>query len=166
MTVPKYFVLDTNVLLHHPEAITSFDDNFVVLPMTVIDNLNYLMRLDYKSDDETVQKKVDKLLKDHHDELEGLTGIRGRSIPKQSVVIDEAQNLPPHEVTTIILRAGEKTKMVCTGDPQQTDSPYLDSSSNGPSHTIEKPKGQDIYGHATLSKSERSPLSAIAADFL
>ena len=80
--------------------------------------------------------------------------------------MDEAQNLTPHEVKTIISRAGENTKMVFTGDPQQIDNPYLDSSSNGLSYAVERLKGHGIYGHVTLSKSERSPLSAIAADYL
>lgn len=144
----------------------SKDEKLSLWMQPIFDNLNYLLRLDYKSDDETVQKKMEKLIKDQHIELEALTYIRGRSIPKQYVVVDEAQNLTPHEVKTIISRAGEGTKMVFTGDPQQIDNPYLDSSSNGLSYTIEKLKGQDIYGHVTLSKSERSPLSAIAADYL
>ena len=115
---------------------------------------------------ELVQQKIDRLFKDQQIELEALTYIRGRSIPKQYIIIDEAQNLTPHEVKTIISRAGENTKMILTGDPNQIDNPYLDSSSNGLSYAIEKLKGQPIYGHVTLSKSERSPLSAIAADFL
>ncbi len=142
------------------------DEKLSLWMQPIFDNLNYLMRLDYKSDDGSVQKKMDKLFKDQHVELEALTYIRGRSIPKQFVIIDEAQNLTPHEVKTIISRAGENTKMVFTGDPHQIDNPYLDSASNGLSYTIEKLKGQEIYGHITLSKSERSPLSAIAADYL
>ncbi len=142
------------------------DEKLSLWMQPIFDNLNYLMRLDYSTDDGSVQKKVDKLFKEQHVELEALTYIRGRSIPKQFVIIDEAQNLTPHEVKTIISRAGENTKMVFTGDPHQIDNPYLDSSSNGLSYTIEKLKGQEIYGHITLSKSERSPLSAIAADYL
>ncbi len=142
------------------------DEKLSLWMQPIFDNLNYLMRLDYKSDDGSVQKKMDKLFKDQHVELEALTYIRGRSIPKQFVIIDEAQNLTPHEVKTIISRAGENTKMVFTGDPHQIDNPYLDSASNGLSYAIEKLKGQELYGHITLSKSERSPLSAIAADYL
>jgi len=142
------------------------DEKLSLWMQPIFDNLNYLMRLDYKSDDVSVQNKVDKLFKEKHVELEALTYIRGRSIPKQFVIIDEAQNLTPHEVKTIISRAGENTKMVFTGDPHQIDNPYLDSSSNGLSYTIEKLKGQELYGHITLSKSERSPLSAVAADYL
>ena len=124
------------------------------------------MRLQHKLDEGTIQQKIDRLFKDQQIELEALTYIRGRSIPKQYIIIDEAQNLTPHEVKTIISRAGEGTKMILTGDPNQIDNPYLDSSSNGLSYAIEKLKGQSIYGHVTLIKSERSPLSAIAADFL
>ena len=82
------------------------------------------------------------------------------------MIIDEAQNLTPHEVKTIVSRAGENTKMVLTGDPNQIDNPYLDASSNGLAYAVEKLKGQPLYGHVTLSKSERSPLSTVAADFL
>jgi PhoH-like ATPase len=142
------------------------DEKLSLWMQPIFDNLNYLMRLEQKVEDVNVQKKVDLLIKNQHVGLEALTYIRGRSIPKQFVVIDEAQNLTPHEVKTIISRAGENTKMVFTGDPQQIDNPYLDSSSNGLSYTIEKLKGKELYGHVTLSKSERSPLSAIAADFL
>jgi PhoH-like ATPase len=99
-------------------------------------------------------------------ELEALTYIRGRSISKQFVIIDEAQNLTPHEVKTIISRAGEGTKMVLTGDPEQIDNPYLDASSNGLTYTVERLKGSQECGHITLSKSERSSLAALAADNL
>lgn len=142
------------------------DEKLSLWMQPIFDNLTYLMRFGHKSEDGSVQNKVDKLFKDQLVELEALTYIRGRSIPKQFVIIDEAQNLTPHEVKTIISRAGENTKMVLTGDPYQIDNPYLDSSSNGLSYTIEKLKGQELYGHITLSKSERSPLSSIAADYL
>ena len=122
--------------------------------------------MSHRLEDGTVQSKVDKLFKEQHVELEALTYIRGRSIPDQFVIIDEAHNLTPHEVKTIISRAGENTKMVLTGDPNQIDNPYLDASSNGHAYAVEKLKGQPLYGHVTLSKSERSPLSAIAADYL
>lgn len=99
-------------------------------------------------------------------EIEPLTYIRGRSIPKQYMIVDEAQNLTPHEIKTIITRAGEGTKIVLTGDPYQIDNPYVDSSSNGLTYTVEKIKGQDIAGHVTLSKGERSPLAELAANLL
>lgn len=142
------------------------DEKLSLWMQPIFDNLIYLMRLRHRIEEGTVQAKVDQLLKEQHVELEALTYIRGRSIPDQFVIIDEAQNLTPHEVKTIISRAGENTKMVLTGDPHQIDNPYLDSSSNGLSYAVEKLKGQHLYGHVTLSKSERSPLSAIAADYL
>lgn len=99
-------------------------------------------------------------------ELEALTYIRGRSIPRQFVIVDEAQNLTPHEVKTIISRSGEDTKMVLTGDPHQIDNPYLDASSNGLSYTVDRMKGQPLFGHVTLARSERSELAALAAALL
>jgi len=142
------------------------DEKLSLWMQPIFDNLTYLMRMNHKIDEGTVQQKVAQLLKNQQVELEALTYIRGRSIPNQFIIIDEAQNLTPHEVKTIISRAGENTKMVLTGDPNQIDNPYLDSSSNGLSYAVEKLKGQPLYGHVTLSKSERSPLSAIAADYL
>ncbi len=142
------------------------DEKLSIWMQPIFDNLSYLMRIGHKIEDGTVQNKIDKLLKSQHLELEALTYIRGRSIPDQFVIIDEAQNLTPHEVKTIVSRAGENTKMVLTGDPNQIDNPYLDASSNGLAYAVEKLKGQALYGHVTLSKSERSPLSAIATDYL
>lgn len=107
------------------------------------------------------------LLEDYLDngfiELEPLTYIRGRSLPDQFIIIDEAQNLTSHEMKTIITRAGEKTKIVLTGDPYQIDIPYLDSESNGLSMSVEKMKEETIIGHITLEKGERSKLADIAA---
>lgn len=99
-------------------------------------------------------------------EIEPLTYIRGRSIPKQYMIVDEAQNLTPHEIKTIITRAGEGTKIVLTGDPYQIDNPYVDSASNGLSFSVERLKGQEITGHTTLSKGERSLLAELAANLL
>ena len=98
-------------------------------------------------------------------ELEPLTYIRGRSLPNQYIIIDEAQNLSPHEMKTIITRAGEGTKIVLTGDPYQIDIPYLDSESNGLSTAVEKLKFEDVVGHVTLVKGERSHLADIAAKY-
>ena len=84
--------------------------------------------------------------------LEPLTYIRGRSIPHQFMIVDEAQNLTPHEVKTIASRVGEGTKLVLTGDATQIDNPYLDSSSNGLSYLVERLKGKSIVGHVTLGK--------------
>ena len=81
-------------------------------------------------------------------------------------IIDEAQNLTPHEVKTIITRAGENTKIVFTGDLHQIDSPYLDTQSNGLAYMIEKMKGQNLFAHINLVKGERSELSELASDIL
>ena len=99
-------------------------------------------------------------------EIEPLTYIRGRSIPHQYLVIDEAQNLTPHEIKTIITRAGEGTKVVLTGDPYQIDNPYVDSTSNGLVFVVEKFKGQRLAGHISLTKGERSDLAELAANVL
>ena len=139
----------------------------------IFDNLAYLMRGSTyhlggfsKEEGFSSQKKVDSLIKNNVIELEAVTYIRGRSIPQQFVVVDEAQNLTPHEVKTIISRAGEGTKMVLTGDPYQIDNLYLDSSSNGLTYAAERLKGEAIHGHITLRKSERSRVAALAAELL
>jgi PhoH-like ATPase len=136
----------------------------------IFDNLTFLMGSGQppknRQDDDSLRHKMEKLLKDHVVEMEALTYIRGRSISGQYVIVDEAQNLTPHEVKTIISRAGEGTKMVLTGDPYQIDNPYLDSSSNGLTYTVERLKELPIHGHITLRKSERSQLAAVAADYL
>ena len=131
----------------------------------IFDNLDYLMHTDRK-DTQAVRKQIDELMRSHKLELEAITYIRGRSIPRQFVIVDEAQNLTPHEVKTVISRAGEGTKLVLTGDPYQIDNPYLDASSNGLSYTVERFKRLPIHGHVTLRKSERSPLAAAAAEYL
>ena len=99
-------------------------------------------------------------------EIEALTYIRGRSIPKQYMIVDEAQNLTPHEIKTIVTRAGEGTKIILTGDPYQIDNPYIDSASNGLTYVVEKFKHEDISGHVTLNKGERSCLAELAANLL
>ncbi len=109
---------------------------------------------------------VDLLFDTGKIELEALTYLRGRSIPSQYMIIDEAQNLTPLEVKTIVSRAGKDTKVVLTGDPYQIDSPYLDSSSNGLTYIAERFKGQELFAHITLTVSERSELAGLAADLL
>lgn len=136
----------------------------------IFDNLTYILG-DHRAkasekDEDSVREKAEQLLKDHIIEMEALTYIRGRSISNQYVIVDEAQNLTPHEVKTIVSRAGEGTKMVLTGDPYQIDNPYLDSSSNGLTYTVERLKELAVHGHITLRKSERSHLAGVAADFL
>ncbi|MBN9303034.1 MULTISPECIES: PhoH family protein [Dysgonomonas] len=99
-------------------------------------------------------------------EIEALAYIRGRSLSEMICIIDEAQNLTPHEIKTIITRAGEGTKMIFAGDLQQIDSPYLDAQSNGLAYMIDKMTGQDIFAHVNLIKGERSKLSEIASILL
>ncbi|KPJ97732.1 MAG: phosphate starvation-inducible protein PhoH [Desulfobacterales bacterium SG8_35] len=144
------------------------DEKLTLWMQPIFDNLTYLMGGSKRHNDngESLQQKVEKLLKDNTVELEALSYIRGRSIPRQYMVVDEGQNLTPHEVKTIISRAGEGTKIVLTGDPYQIDNPYLDSRSNGLAYTVERLKAQQVHGHVTLLKSERSILAGIAAKFL
>jgi PhoH-like ATPase len=99
-------------------------------------------------------------------EMEALTYIRGRSIPRQFIICDEAQNLSPHMIKTLITRVGEGTKIVFTGDPEQIDHPYLDASSNGLSHLVDRLKDEEIAGHVTLVKGERSPVAEMGARLL
>lgn len=139
----------------------------------IFDNLTFLLREVAEEPTKTKRKikptpqeNIDKLMRDNILELEALTYMRGRSIPRQYVIVDEAQNLTPHEVKTIVSRAGEGTKMVLTGDPYQIDNPYLDASSNGLTYAAERLKGQPLHGHVILQNSERSELAAVAAEVL
>jgi PhoH-like ATPase len=104
--------------------------------------------------------------KDKKIEVTALTFIRGRSLANVFFIIDEAQNLTPHEIKTIITRAGEGTKIVFTGDVHQIDSPYLDEKSNGLSYIIDRLKGQPLFAHIRLEKGERSALSDLANKML
>jgi PhoH-like ATPase len=99
-------------------------------------------------------------------QIEPLTYIRGRSLPQQYLVVDEAQNLTPHEVKTILTRAGEGTKIILTGDPDQIDNPYVDAASNGLTYAVERFKDEPIAAHITLAKGERSLLAERAAALL
>ncbi|MCF6364683.1 MAG: PhoH family protein [Bacteroidales bacterium] len=110
--------------------------------------------------------RIDDLLKDEKLIITPLAYIRGRSLSKVFFIIDEAQNLTPHEVKTIVTRAGEGTKIIFTGDIDQIDSPYLDTKSNGLSYLTDKMKGQDIFAHINLTKGERSYLAELASDLL
>ncbi len=138
----------------------------------IYDNMEILLSHRNEKEDNDNGKvfgKKQPSLKDYLDfgfiELEPLTYIRGRSLPEQYLIIDEAQNLTPHEMKTIITRAGEGTKIILTGDPYQIDIPYLDSESNGLSLVVEKFKNEEIVGHVTLDKGERSQLADLAAKF-
>ena len=99
-------------------------------------------------------------------EMEAVTYIRGRTLPKMYMIIDEAQNLTPHEVKTIISRAGQNTKVVLTGDPTQIDNPYLDKDSNALTYVVGKMRDYASFGHVFLERTERSELAAIAAEIL
>ncbi|NQU41653.1 PhoH family protein [bacterium] len=111
---------------------------------------------------ENVQQLIDMGILD----VQALTYIRGRSMPGQFLIIDEAQNLTAHEVKTIITRAGEGTKVILTGDPYQIDNPFLDATTNGLTIVVERFKGHDIAGHMTLTKGERSALAELATNLL
>lgn len=137
----------------------------------IFDNLQYLISTrgspgGQHAESKSTEQRVDKLISDGRLVLEPLTYIRGRSIPHQFMIVDEAQNLSPHEVKTIISRVGEGTKLVLTGDIGQIDNPYLDQSSNGLSYAVERMRGVGIVGHITLQRSERSDLASLAAERL
>ncbi len=128
----------------------------------VFDNLELII----ESGKQQNLKSIDQLLNNKIIEIEALTYIRGRSLPRQFIIIDEAQNLTPHEVKTVVSRAGEGTKVILCGDPFQIDSPYLDAESNGLSYLVECFKSVSLAGHITLSQTERSPLADLAAELL
>jgi PhoH-like ATPase len=130
------------------------------------DNLDFLMGASAVSGKVKGKKDLQSLFDLGMIEVEPLTYIRGRSMPNQYLIVDEAQNLTPHEIKTIITRAGEGTKVVLTGDPYQIDNPYIDSSSNGLAYVVERFKEQPISGHITLVKGERSDLAELAATLL
>lgn len=116
--------------------------------------------------DEKAQDKIDELVTNEKISIAPLAYIRGRTLTKIFFIVDEAQNLTPHEIKTIISRAGEDTKIVFTGDIYQIDTPYLDAESNGLSYLIDKAKDHPLYAHITLQKGERSELANLANDLL
>jgi PhoH-like ATPase len=130
------------------------------------DNLDFLMGASAVAGRAKGKKDLQSLFDLGMIEVEPLTYIRGRSMPNQYLIVDEAQNLTPHELKTIITRAGEGTKIVLTGDPYQIDNPYVDSSSNGLTFVVERFKEESIAGHITLVKGERSDLAELAATLL
>lgn len=131
----------------------------------ILKNSNFTLSKDGESHS-SIQDTIDYLIRSNILEIEALTYIRGRSIPNQFLIVDEAQNLTPHEIKTIISRAGTGTKIVLTGDPEQIDNPYLDANSNGLSYIVERLKDKKIVGHMFLSKSERSNLASLAVEYL
>jgi PhoH-like ATPase len=128
------------------------------------DNLTVIKNQFQKKDPEC--KKINDMLKNEELVISPLAYIRGRSLEKIFFIVDEAQNLTPHEVKTIITRAGAGTKVVFTGDPYQIDTPYLDAMSNGLTYLIDRMKGQQVYAHITLEKGERSLLADLASNLL
>ncbi|HOJ98343.1 MAG TPA: PhoH family protein [Termitinemataceae bacterium] len=128
----------------------------------IYDNLEFLLSLGKRS---TI-KNMDQLFKERLFEVEAITYIRGRSLPSQFIIIDEAQNLTPHEIKTIVSRVGYNSKIVLTGDPDQIDNMYLDANSNGLTYLVEAFKGNALFGHITLFKTERSELAELAARLL
>jgi PhoH-like ATPase len=145
------------------------DEKLTAWMQPIFDNVAYLLSNRLAGDGEhkqhaslsSVEQRIEQLIDSGQVVLEPLTYIRGRSIPNQFMIVDEAQNLTPHEVKTIASRVGDGTKLVLTGDATQIDNPYLDSSSNGLSYLVERLKGKSIVGHVTLAKSERSELASL-----
>jgi len=130
----------------------------------IYDNLEFL--LDHPESPGSTDHSVDELFETGQIVVEAVAYLRGRSLPNQFIVIDDAQNLTPHEIKTVISRVGQGSKIVLTGDPFQIDNPYLDASSTGLSNLVDKFKGQSVYGHMTFSKIERSTLAALASELL
>lgn len=153
----------------------SLDEKMAPWMKPIIDNLDFLTGTKSNKNGEKVNLKVrNSNAKNSWEDLQGMglleveaiNYIRGRSIPHQFILIDEAQNLTPLEVKTIVTRAGEGTKIIFTGDPYQIDHPYLDSDSNGLTWLAKKMQGQPIVGHITLTQGERSDLADLAANLL
>jgi PhoH-like ATPase len=128
------------------------------------DNLKYIKSTYSERDKEF--KQISEMVENEKLVVCPLAYIRGRSLSNVFFIVDEAQNLTPHEVKTIISRAGENTKIVFTGDIYQIDTPYLDTQSNGLSYMIDRLKGRELYAHITLTKGERSELANLANDYL
>jgi PhoH-like ATPase len=128
----------------------------------IFDNLEFL----FATGSRKGPRAYAELLESGQIQVEPLTYIRGRSIPQQFIVVDEAQNLTPHEVKTIITRSGDGTKIVLTGDPGQIDNPYVDSASNGLTIAAERFRGEKLAAHIVLAKGERSDLAELAANCL
>jgi len=130
----------------------------------IYDNLEFL--LDSPDSPGTEDRDVESLFESGEIVVEAVAYLRGRSLPNQFIVIDDAQNLTPHEMKTVISRVGKGSKIVLTGDPYQIDNPYLDAASTGLANLVERFKGQHVYGHMTFSKIERSTLAALASELL
>ncbi|MBC7794119.1 MAG: PhoH family protein, partial [Clostridia bacterium] len=127
----------------------------------IFDNVEFLLGADKKA-----AGRAQELINQGMLNIEPLTYIRGRSIPNQFMVVDEAQNLTPHEVKTIITRVGDGTKIILTGDPYQIDNPYVDATNNGLVYIVNRFKAERIAAHITLTKGERSDLAELATNLL
>jgi PhoH-like ATPase len=127
----------------------------------IFDNVEFLLGADKKA-----AGRAQELINQGMLNIEPLTYIRGRSIPNQYLIVDESQNLTPHEIKTIVTRAGQGTKVVLTGDSYQIDNPYIDASNSGLTYSVERFKGQKISAHVSLTKGERSELAELAANIL
>jgi len=132
----------------------------------IYDNLGVIMNHGTDGDSRSPTQQIQQMLDDEKLTVSALSYIRGRSLNRIFFIVDEAQNLTPHEIKTIITRAGEGTKIVFTGDIFQIDHPYLDAQSNGLSYLIEKMQGQCLYAHVNLEKGERSELAHLASNLL
>lgn len=132
----------------------------------IFDNLELLLGGAGQGRQKRLSQSYSELINQGILEVEPLTYIRGRSIPNQFFIVDEAQNLTPHEIKTILTRAGDNTKIVLTGDPYQIDNPYVDAASNGLTYVVERFRKEAIGAHITLVKGERSALATIAATLL
>ena len=128
------------------------------------DNLNFIKG--QFGPNERKYRAIEEMRQEGKIQISPLAYIRGRSLSNVVFIVDEAQNLTPHEVKTIITRAGENTKVILTGDIRQIDTPYLDEQSNGLTYVIDRLRGKDLYCHVTLEKGERSDLANLANDYL
>ena len=142
----------------------SAEDKINPYMQPLFDNLKFIKN--QFGENEKKYRKIEEMEEDGKLKISALAFIRGRSLSNVMFIVDEAQNLTPHEIKTIITRAGENTKIVFTGDVFQIDTPYLDEQSNGLSYLIDRLKGNDLFAHITLEKGERSELANLANDLL
>ncbi|MFC1744800.1 PhoH family protein [Candidatus Riflebacteria bacterium] len=143
----------------------SKDEKLLHWMRPIFDNLEFIYTQNGESQEHT-EKHIQALREKGSLEIEALTYIRGRSLAKDYFIVDEAQNLTPQEVKTIVSRAGEGTKVILTGDIYQIDNPYLDATSNGLTYCVEKFKNYELFGSIVLTRAERSELSELAARIL
>ena len=131
---------------------------------SIWDNLKFIKSLMKRHDKD--RERIDEMIESEKIFVSPLAYIRGRSLQRIFFIVDEAQNLTPHEIKTIISRAGDQTKIVFMGDINQIDTPYMDARTNGLSYLIDRVKGHRLFAHVTLEKGERSELANVANDYL